>query len=209
MSGGRSQRPEYIIFAGVNGVGKSTFYRTFIWTENARSRKMPRINSDELVRAASGDWRSEEDQAKAAKEAVRKIRLLMRAGHSFNQETTLSGHSAIRRIRDASDLGYRVRMFYIGIDSPEMAQSRISQREKVGGHGIPEEVVQRRYIESLRNLSKALRMCDEVVVLDNTIEFIEIARWAQGILTWVGNVRQRGQWLIEAMQNEEVWDAGA
>lgn len=198
-------RPEYVLFAGVNGVGKSTFYHTFAWARGDAARKMPRVNSDEMLVAAHGDWASPQDQAKAAKEAVRTIRELMGKGQSFNQETTLSGRSSMKRIDDAARLGYRVRMFYIGIDSPLRAQKRIVHREELGGHGIEEEVVVRRYFESLANLSRATRMCDEVIVLDNTLDFVEIARWNAGVLSWVGRLGQRGQWLMDAIRDDGVW----
>lgn len=197
--------PEYVLFAGVNGAGKSTFYRTFAWNDAQRLQKMPRVNSDEILVASKGDWASAEDQARAAKEAVRTIRSLMAQRRSFNQETTLSGRSSIRRIEKATQLGYRIRMFYIGIDSPLRAQERISHREEIGGHGIKEEVVERRYRDSLGNLSKAIRICDEVIVLDNTLEFVEIARWNGGVLSWVGKLSQYGQWLMDTIRDDEVW----
>lgn len=197
--------PEYILFAGVNGVGKSTFYRTFAWTDAKHPQRMPRINSDELLVARKGDWASAKDQARAAKEAVRAIRGLMSRSLSFNQETTLSGRSAMRRIAEATERGYLVRMFYIGIDSPMHAQERIDHREEIGGHGIQREVVERRYRESLRNLSQAIRLCDEVIVLDNTVEFVELARWNNGVLSWVGKLNQYGCWLMDAINDDAVW----
>lgn len=207
MAAPDSMPPEYVVFAGVNGAGKSTLYHTYAWADGGRLRRMPRVNSDELLVASNGDWASAEDQARAAKEAVRAIRGLMAKRRSFNQETTLSGRSAMRRIEEAARLGYRVRMFYIGIDSPMRAQERISHREEVGGHGIGMEVVERRYRESLKNLSRAVRVCDEVVVLDNTLEFTEIARWSGGVLSWIGRLDRCGRWLVDVVHDDGVWGA--
>ena len=36
-------------------------------------------------------------------------------------------------------------MFYVGLDSPEIAKERIKQRVANGGHGIPNEDVDRRF----------------------------------------------------------------
>lgn len=63
---------------------------------------------------------------------------------------------------------------------------------RVGGHGIEREVVERRYRESLGNLSRAVRICDEVIVLDNTLEFMEVARWNDGVLSWIGKLDRYG-----------------
>lgn len=42
----------YILFAGCNGVGKSTLYQT-----NDLFRNMPRVNMDEIVREF-GSWKT-------------------------------------------------------------------------------------------------------------------------------------------------------
>ena len=52
----------FTIFAGVNGVGKSTLY-----VADNLSDLGVRLNSDELVREAGLDWRSTEAQLKAGK----------------------------------------------------------------------------------------------------------------------------------------------
>ena len=39
----------YVVFAGVNGAGKSTFYCTGLWRTEDMPRTMARVNSDEIV----------------------------------------------------------------------------------------------------------------------------------------------------------------
>ncbi len=75
----------YILFAGCNGVGKSTLYQT-----NDMFRNMPRVNMDEIVREF-GSWKNEADAFKAGKIAIRKIAKYFDEGDSFNQEVTLCG----------------------------------------------------------------------------------------------------------------------
>ena len=45
-------KPQYIIIGGVNGAGKSTLYRTNPQIFSATRR----LNADEKLRAAGGDW---------------------------------------------------------------------------------------------------------------------------------------------------------
>ena len=47
-------------------------------------------------------------------------------------------------------------MPYVGIESDEIAKQRIAERVKMGGHGIPDRYVEKRYEESLRNLGEAV-----------------------------------------------------
>lgn len=83
--------PTYTIFAGVNGAGKTSIYKSIYYNENKEER---RINTDEMV-ARLGSWQDNNLQLKCAREAVKLIRKYISEGISFNQETTLA---VIRRI---------------------------------------------------------------------------------------------------------------
>ena len=43
-------------------------------------------------------------------------------------------------------------MNYIGVESSDIAKERVKYRVSQGGHGIPDEDIERRYYESLENL---------------------------------------------------------
>lgn len=199
------ERPTYVVFAGVNGAGKSTFYHSGQWAAPSKARSMPRVNPDELLAQAGGDNGSVADQMRAGREALRKIDELFARRRSFNQETTLTGHLPLRTIRRAREVGYRVILYYIGVDSPETSLARIAHRVSIGGHPIDEASVRRRYLTSLRNLSHALDLCDEATVFDNTIEFVAVAQWTRGVISWVGDLVKRAPWLLEAIQDETLW----
>ena len=98
-------RPAYVVFAGVNGAGKSTFYRTGLWRTEEMPATMARVNSDEIVVAQGGDPASGADQLRAGREAVRLIEEHFAHRRSFNQETTLTGHAALRNMRRAREAG--------------------------------------------------------------------------------------------------------
>ena len=42
----------------------------------------------------------------------------------------------------------------MGLNSVDIAVERVKERIKNGGHGIPEEDIKRRYVESIDNLVK-------------------------------------------------------
>lgn len=199
------KRPTYIVFAGVNGAGKSTFYHSGFWKDRHAPLSMKRINPDEILLEMGGDSSSYSDQLKAGKEAARRVRYLFEKRSSFNQETTLTGHISVHNIMRAHEEGYRVILYYIGVTSPDKALERIAHRVETGGHNIASEVVARRYRESLRNLSLVLDYCDEAIVYDNTTEFTAVAQWVKGVLTWVGNIGLCAPWLLEAVFDESVW----
>jgi len=172
--------PTYTIFAGVNGAGKSTLYSTLIQENHDFG---VRVNSDEIVISNGGDWRNKSDQAKAMKMAVKLIKDCMNKGISFNQETTLTGKSMINNILKAKRLGYKIIMNYVGLSSPELAIQRVAYRVSMGGHGIPEEDIKRRYYVSLSKLKELMSLIDELYIYDNSNHMNLVAKTIAGYRT--------------------------
>lgn len=198
-----ASQPTLVVFAGVNGAGKSTFYQSGLWCECDTDSRMSRINPDEMIVAAGKDWSSPTDQLWAGKQAVGQVRDNFAHMRSFNQETTLAGKSAVVRIRKACSLGYRVRLFYIGVDSPEVALARIRHRVQVGGHDIRPEDVERRFSASISALGEVLSYTHEAVVLDNTDGFVHLAAWRNGTLCWWSSEKAKAHpWFARAIQRE-------
>ena len=79
-------------------------------------------------------------------------------------------------------------MHYVGVESAEIAKERVRYRVEQGGHGIPEEDIERRYYESLNNLKDVINICDEVNIFDNTTVFKEIMNFEYGNLIWKDNI---------------------
>lgn len=196
-------QPTFVVFAGVNGAGKSTFYQSGLWRECDADSRMLRINPDEIIAAAGRDWSLLADQLWAGKRAVGQVRDNFAHMRSFNQETTLAGKSTVARIRKAYSLGYRVRLFYIGVDSPEVALARIRHRVQVGGHDIRPEDVERRFSASISALGEVLSYTHEAVVLDNTDGFVHLAAWKNGTLCWWSPEKAKAHpWFARAIQRE-------
>lgn len=164
-------RKQYIIFAGCNGVGKSTLFQTCTCLH-----KMPRVNMDEIVKDI-GSWKNSSDVIRAGKEAVKLVNHYLDNGISFIQETTLCGHAILNNIEKAHHLGYEIIIYYVSVDSADIAIKRIHERVKCGGHGINDQDVKRRFNESKNNLKKVLKYCNEVLFFDNTDKMV-----------WINNV---------------------
>lgn len=165
----------YVLVAGVNGAGKSTLYYLLHDIQN-----LPRVNMDEIVRSF-GDWRNPSDVMRADKMAVQQIKNHLDSGISFNQETTLCGNSVLRNIKTAKIRGYQIEVHYIGLETVELAKERVHQRMLAGGHGIPDEDIDRRYKESLLHMQQILSDCNRVIFYDNTKQFRRFAVFENGI----------------------------
>lgn len=159
------------IFAGVNGAGKSTLYNSNIKMKDIKDSI--RINTDEIV-SSFGDWKNSVDQIKAGKIAINLRNQCFKEGKSFNEETTLTGKTILKTIEKAKELGYKIHLYYVGVDNPEIAKKRVKNRVIKGGHNIPEEIIEKRYYESIQNLEKIISKCDSARIYDNTDVYKEI-----------------------------------
>jgi predicted ABC-type ATPase len=150
-----------ILLAGPNGSGKSSAFAKLdlegVW-----------INADEIANAmpAIGDGKSTDIQAGRA--ALRYIAEMIETRQSFIFETTLSSQQSIRLMREAKAAGFMVGLYYVALDSVERNVERVRQRVLKGGHSIPEENIRRRHKGSFANLTAALMVADEVVLIDNS-----------------------------------------
>lgn len=172
--------PSYTIFAGVNGAGKTSIYKSIYYDENKDEK---RINTDEMV-ARLGSWEDKNLQIQCGKEAVKLIKEYISKGISFNQETTLCGKSISRNIIKAKEQGFYITMNYIGVETPEIAEDRVKHRVENGGHGIPSDTINRRYYESIKNLKEIIAVCNEINIYDNTEIFKEVAFFSDEKLIW-------------------------
>lgn len=178
----------YTIIGGVNGVGKSSF--TGVLKESRNDLGII-IDVDQIT-ANLG-----EGSLAGGRAALEKINGCIAKGLSFTQETTLSGRRTETTAKRCRELGYHVRLFYIGLDTAAESISRIQNRVRRGGHDIPENDVQRRFSNRWEAVTKVLFYCDEAEFYDNDNGFVKVAEYHNGELIPVGI--HRPKWLFELL----------
>jgi len=188
------------IFAGVNGAGKSTLYNSGNLDDNIKYST--RINTDEIVRKI-GDWKNNSDQIKAAKIAINLRNDCLQYEKSFNEETTLTGKTILKTIDKAKELGYELQLFYVGVDNPEIAKERIRNRVEKGGHNIADEIVEKRYYESLKNLKQVITKFDEVYLYDNSIKYKHIFSFINNKILYKDKNVNWSKDAIEIIENKK------
>lgn len=163
--GGRWGGKKILIIAGPNGAGKTTFAEELL-PRDPDCRLF--INAD-LISAGLSPFDPERVAFKAGRLMLEEIRDNIRRGHSFALETTLSGKGYARSIPYWQARGYRVKLFFLGLASPDLAVARVRQRVASGGHGIPEKVIRRRFHAGERNFRDVYRpIVDAWAVYDNS-----------------------------------------
>ena len=175
----------YTIIAGVNGAGKSSLTGAL---KAERSDLGLIIDVDKLAVICGG-------ALEGGREAIRRIDGSIERGISFTQETTLSGVRTERTIRKAKEQGYRIRLYYVGLDTAQESLQRIRNRVAKGGHDSPQADVLRRFTSRFEDLARVLPYCDEAVFFDNDNGFQEVAEYKNGELLPKGEYRPA--WLEE------------
>jgi predicted ABC-type ATPase len=125
------------------------------------------VNADSIA-AGLSPFNPESVAIEAGRLMLLRIRELMEAKVDFAFETTLATRSYVSLIRRAKNIGYRVTLLYIWLDSPETAVRRVAERVAKGGHGIPVKVIERRYYRGLFNLiTLYIPICDRWMLVEN------------------------------------------
>ncbi|MFC5401321.1 hypothetical protein [Cohnella soli] len=63
---------------------------------------------------------------------MKRIRALIAAKSNFATETTLSGSFALRHMHIAKEQGYRIVLYYIGLEDVQMHIDRVASRVEQG-----------------------------------------------------------------------------
>ena len=88
----------------------------------------------------------------------------------FAFETTLGGHTISALLHEALAAGVDVRVWFVGLSSPELHMARVRARVVRGGHDIPEEKIRERYDRSRINLIELMPRLTQLKVYDNSVE---------------------------------------
>ncbi|MDE1997718.1 MAG: zeta toxin family protein [Burkholderiales bacterium] len=163
-----SQAPRLFVLAGTNGAGKSS-----IGGATIRARGGHYFNPDEAaarIRAEQPHLSPTQANSAAWHEGKRLLQRAIVEGLDYNFETTLGGRSFAKLLKDAAEAGFEVRIWYVGLASPELHLARIKARVQHGGHDIPEADVRRRFDQSRLQLIELLPYLTELRVYDNSAE---------------------------------------
>ncbi len=148
-------RPRLLVFAGPNGSGKSTV-----------TKGLPivgiYVNADDIKRISGCT------DLEAAQEAEKIRSILLEEKQDFTFETVLSTDRNLELLRRAKEAGYEIQAVFVLTCSSDINVRRVQERVRNGGHDVPEEKIRSRYIRSIKNLAKLVRIADRTRVIDNS-----------------------------------------
>lgn len=149
--------PEVIVFAGPNGSGKTTI------TGMAKTVG-EYINADDIKRTTLCT------DIEAAQKAEELRERMISEKRDFTFETVLSTDRNLLLLKKAKEQGYFVRCIYVLTANADINVARVSARQAIGGHGVPEDKIRSRYSKALALIPQLVEVCDILHVYDNTKE---------------------------------------
>lgn len=153
--------PTLVMVAGPNGSGKSTLIERLRTTPDFHLPKNY-INADDIQQA-------EGLTAPAAQQTATERRLAaINAGESVMYETVMSHPSRIAELQLASKKGYKITVFFVATDNPQLNVERVLDRVEQGGHDVPADRIIPRYQRALALAPTALQYATRAVIFDNS-----------------------------------------
>jgi predicted ABC-type ATPase len=163
----KSKVPRCIIIAGPNGAGKTTFAREFLPRE---AGIVHFVNAD-LIAAGLSPLKPELAALAGGRLLLSELDRLAAARADFAFESTLSGLTYAKRMREWKVAGYRIEIVFLRLASVRLALRRIADRVRQGGHTVPAADVRRRFHRGWKNFETAYRaLADAWAVYDNSAE---------------------------------------
>jgi predicted ABC-type ATPase len=188
------KKPLMLFIAGGNGAGKSSLWD--VVKSSAEFSGFEYLNVDDKFKELKGqnpaatfkeasDWRNAE------------IGRLLTERKSFVVETVFDA-GKLGFLKKAKANGFETAIYFMGIDSPDLAVERVNFRHSVGGHHIPEETVRRKWADSLDVAEKAITRSDYMRFFDNSVIGAaprHVASIEHGVVTYLAE--SKPSWLAK------------
>jgi len=122
---------------------------------------------------------------------------LLKTGTSFTFESVLSDERKLAFLQKAKQSGYRVYLYYVATENPEINIARVQNRVMNGGHDVPTDKIVSRYGRSIQLLPHIIRKTNRAYLFDNsqTLRFVaeisggdKLESVEQPLSSWIGDL---------------------
>ena len=96
------------------------------------------------------------------------IKKYIAANQSFAFENNLHEAKTFQWLEEMQKAGYRIELFYIGVDNLQITTKRIQERVRRGEHHVPPNEVFARYENGMKLMRYYFSMPDKILMIDNT-----------------------------------------
>lgn len=68
------------------------------------------------------------------------------------------------------EAGYKVYLYFVSTESPDINKFRVKARTEQGGHDVPEDKIEKRYYRSMNLLYEASQIAYQISFFDNSVD---------------------------------------
>lgn len=101
--------------------------------------------------------------------------------YDFAFETNFTNDLIINMINEFKEAGYKISLFYFGINYLQDSVMRVQERTNLGGHNVADDVVKYNFSECPKRVAQNLHLFDYMIFIDGIIPYGKI----------IANIRQR------------------
>ena len=170
------QRKEFAVVAGPNGAGKSTLSKYYIKT-NCFDGDLMAMN----LRREHPDWPDRWISGTVASSLEKQKQNAIDIKKDFAFETNFSNNLIINMINEFKEEGYKISLFYFGINYLQDSVMRVKERTNLGGHNVTDDVVKFNFSECPKRVAENLSLFDYMMFIDGIMPYGKI----------VANIRKR------------------
>lgn len=163
----------FVVIAGPNGAGKSTSSNTLL---QHLGLPVSAFNWDDRFHKLWANF----DYDPSILEGIRNkindefknyIKTNFSSSLHIAYETNFHHQYNIDLLFEARSLGYKTVIYFLYLDSVEIAISRVNLRVKLGGHFVSKTDIEERFIQGLKQFNHAISICDYFTIYDNSRDF--------------------------------------
>lgn len=155
-----------ILVTGPIGAGKSTFSEILV--RHYPFKKMEYISTDLYYGVYFREnYHSEADNyAMAKKYCWYKLNKAVSMGRSFIWETVVAKKDKIDFLKKCCDLGYRIVVVFISVNSLPLLTARVAKRHEQGWYDVPLSKIEDRFLMVKKNIATLEQLSDEFIMIN-------------------------------------------
>lgn len=154
-----SHKPMFILVAGGNGTGKTTYI-----DQNFDEKKYVKILPDRIHE--EGKYK---DAFSLSEEVSRRMDEAMSQKKNIVFEHNLHNSTVFNRLEKAKLKGYETHTHFLGVEKLETQRNRVDARVRTGeGHDVDTPTIKERRDKGFSNIKANLRIPDVTLIIDNS-----------------------------------------
>ncbi len=121
---------------------------------------------------------------------------------SFTYETVMSHESKLSFLNQARKKDFRIYLYFIATEDPEINISRVKVRVAQNGHDVKPDRIRNRYFRSLNQLKSAVKLSHRAYIWDNSNRAsILIAEITDGVDVNIFDTSKVPNWFVKYLIN--------